>query len=129
MFCVSLQQFLCVLMTFRSERVQGRLLGNYLLYVSRPVVESNTLRYLFAAIWFPPRGSDPYARTAVHTRRNKTDHRTHKLVSKTYKAIKKDNKQQRQREKSSAQLVSVTSLTFWRRNCFFLILAHPVYKM
>jgi len=76
-------------MTFRSGRVQGRLLGNYFLHVSRPVVGSDTIRYLFTAIWFPPRGSDPYARTTIYMRRNKTVHRTHKLVSKTYKTIKK----------------------------------------
>ena len=34
-------------------------MGNYLLYVSHPVVESDTIRYLFTAIGFSPRGSNP----------------------------------------------------------------------
>jgi hypothetical protein len=70
-------------MTFRSGRVQGRLVDNYLLYVSHPVVESDTTRYLFTAIGVSARGSDPYARTAIYVRRNNTDHGTHKLVNKT----------------------------------------------
>jgi hypothetical protein len=55
-------------MTFRSGRVQGRLVGNYLLHVSHPVVESDTIRYLFTEIGVSPRGSDPNARTAIYMR-------------------------------------------------------------
>jgi hypothetical protein len=69
-------------MTFRSGRVQGRLLGNYLLYVSHPVVESDTIRYLFTAVGFSPRDSDPYARTAGYTW---TDYKTNTQIAKELK--------------------------------------------
>jgi len=93
--------------------------GNYFLYVSPPVVESDTIRYSFTAAGFSPRGSDPYARTAIYRRRNNTDYGTHKLVSKAYKAIKKDSNNKRdnnnkKRSNSSAQLVSVISLIWLR---------------
>ena len=53
-------------------------------------MELNTIRHLFTSVGFPPGGSGPYTckqkvGTDIYIRKNNTDHRTHKIESKTYK--------------------------------------------
>jgi len=50
------------------------------------------IQYLLNALGFPHGGSCPYickqnARTVIYIKRKNTDHRTHKVESKTYKTI------------------------------------------